>query len=131
MAADTHSEAERSAKASLFGQLVEQLPGLAALRAPNQSLRQGSGPASGQDLAPVLDALAAMRRLAAGRNTTHQNLFRCGYCTKRDSRLGVCASPQQLATRRNAPHNETFSYGPWNDQEFREAPTPEDAAMFV
>lgn len=106
MAADPHSEAERSAKASLFGQLVEQLPGLAALRAPNQTLRQGSGPASGQDLAPVLDALAAMRRLAAGRNTAHQNLFRCGYCsTKRGSRLSVCASPQQLAARRTALHN--------------------------
>ncbi len=25
----------------------------------------------------------------------------------------------------------TFSYGLWNDQEFKKAPTPEDAAMFV
>ena len=63
MAAQPASDAERAAKAALFGRAVEALPGLLALR-----------PAQG--LAPVLEALESVRALAAGPNTSHQNLFR-------------------------------------------------------
>ena len=67
MAAQPASDADRAAKAALFGRVVEALPGLLALR-----------PAQG--LAPVLEALQSVRALAAGPNTAHQNLFRWHAC---------------------------------------------------
>lgn len=74
MAAQPASDGERAAKASLFGRIVEALPGLLALR-----------PAQG--LAPVLEALESVRALAAGPNTAHQNLFRCRLAL---SEVGSC-----------------------------------------
>lgn len=67
MAAAPVSEAERAAKAALFAALVEALPGLLRLRLRGQ----------GQGLAPVVAALAAVRRLVAGGLSPHQNMFRC------------------------------------------------------
>ncbi len=68
MAADPLSPPDRAAKAALFARLVEALPALLHLR-----LR-------GQGLAPVLEALKALRRLVAGSHAQHQNLFRYTPC---------------------------------------------------
>lgn len=65
MGSDPFTDSEKAAKGALFSRLVETLPSLLALR-PQQGL------------APVLDALEAVRTLTAGPNTAHQNLFRQG-----------------------------------------------------
>lgn len=69
MAAEPLSEWERAAKSALFARLVEALPALLQLRL------------QGQGLAPVMDALGAVRRLVAGGHAVHQNIFRCAGCS--------------------------------------------------